>query len=137
MLEKFIGVKKISDPSTASLSALEFYGLPFVPQRIYWIQDFTPEAVRGNHSHKKLNQVFIMLAGSMSLVVHEGNKSCEYELTKHSIPLVIPPGTWRIMSKASSDALLLVVADRPYEQEDYIRDWNEYLKWYSENNSNE
>jgi hypothetical protein len=127
-------VNNISDPETASLSAVEFSSLPFNPERIYWIQDFTSKAVRGNHSHKNLTQVFIMVEGSMHLEIYEGPKSRSYEFTRKSTPLIIGPGTWRIMSNASSDAVLLVIADRPYEPEDYIRDWDEYQDWYLKNN---
>lgn len=131
MLNHYLGLKKISDPETASLASLEFSSLPFAPKRIYWIQDFTPQAVRGNHSHKELTQIFIMLSGQLTLEVFEGTKSMKYEMSRSSPPLIVPPGTWRIMSNASADALLFVLADRPYEEKDYIRDWSEYLNWHS------
>lgn len=131
MLNHYLGIKTISDPQTASLSSLEFSSLPFAPERVYWIQDFTPQAVRGNHSHKELTQIFIMLSGQLSLEIFEGTKSSKYEISRSSPPLIVPPGTWRIMSGASADALLFVIADRPYEELDYIRDWDEYLNWYS------
>ena len=131
MLNHYLGLKKFSDPETATLASLEFSSLPFAPKRIYWIQDFTPQAVRGNHSHKELTQIFIMLSGQLTLEVFEGTKSNKYEISRLSPPLIVPPGTWRIMSNASADALLFVLADRPYEEKDYIRDWNEYLNWYS------
>ena len=131
MLNHYLGVKTISDPKTASLSSLEFSSLPFTPKRVYWIQDFTPQAVRGNHSHKELTQIFIMLSGHLTLEVFEGTESTKYEISRSSPPVIIPPGTWRIMSNASADALLFVIADRAYEEIDYIRDWDEYLNWYS------
>ena len=131
MLNHYLGIKTISDPQTASLSSLEFSSLPFDPKRVYWIQDFTPQAVRGNHSHKELTQIFIMLSGQLTLEIFKGTKSNKYEISRLSPPLIVPPGTWRIMSNASADALLFVIADRPYEEKDYIRDWDEYLNWYS------
>ena len=132
MLNHYLELKKFSDPETATLASLEFSSLPFAPKRIYWIQDFTPQAVRGNHSHKELTQIFIMLSGQLTLEVFKGTKSNKYEISRLTPPLIVPPGTWRIMSNASADALLFVIADRPYEEKDYIRDWNEYLNWYSE-----
>jgi len=131
VLNHYLGIKTISDPQTASLSSLEFSSLPFDPKRVYWIQDFTPQAVRGNHSHKELTQIFIMLSGQLNLEIFEGTKSSKYKISRSSPPLIVPPGTWRIMSEASEDALLFVIADRPYEEMDYIRDWDEYLNWYS------
>jgi len=131
VLNHYLGIKTISDPQTASLSSLEFSSLPFGPKRVYWIQDFTPQAVRGNHSHKELTQIFIMLSGQLNLEIFEGTKSSRYKISRSSPPLIVPPGTWRIMSEASEDALLFVIADRPYEEMDYIRDWDEYLNWYS------
>ena len=67
----------------------------------------------------------------MALEIFEGARSTKYEISRSTPPLIVPPGTWRIMSEASSDALLFVIADRPYEESDYIRDWDEYLSWYS------
>ncbi len=67
----------------------------------------------------------------MTLEIFEGASSTKYEISRSTPPLIVPPGTWRIMSEASSDALLFVIADRPYEELDYIRDWDEYLSWYS------
>jgi hypothetical protein len=131
VLNHYSGIKTISDSETASLSSLEFSSLPFAPKRVYWIQDFTPQAVRGNHSHKELTQIFIMLSGYMTLEIFEGASSTKYEISRSTPPLIVPPGTWRIMSEASSDALLFVIADKPYEELDYIRDWDEYLSWYS------
>jgi len=131
VLNHYLGIKTISDPQTASLSSLEFSSLPFDPKRVYWIQDFTPQAVRGNHSHKELTQIFIMLSGQLNLEIFEGTKSSKYKISRSSPPLIVPPGTWRIMSEASEDALLFVIADRPYEEMDYIRDLDEYLNWYS------
>jgi len=126
-------IQKFHDVSSADLSVLEFTNLPWLPERIYWIKDFIPIAKRGNHAHKTLEQVFVMLSGILTLEIFEGTKCTKFELSKFSDPLFVPSMTWRVMSNASSDALLMVLASKPYSEHDYIRDWESYLQSYKNN----
>ena len=125
-------VQRINDTASANLSVLEFTDLPWQPKRIYWINDFVPTTTRGNHAHKVLEQVFILLAGSLTLEVFHGTASSKVELSKFSDPLFVPKMTWRVISNASSDAVCMVLANMPYSDDDYIRDWEQYLVLYKE-----
>ncbi len=125
-------VKDFSDRHSASLSVLEFTDLPWSPKRLYWLQNFKTGASRGNHAHKKLSQVFVMVRGSLVLDLYRGQSHERILFTTESGQILIEPGTWRVISTASVDALLLVAASERYDEEDYIRDWKNYLDWFNE-----
>lgn len=119
-----------SDVESASLSILEFHGLPWTPQRIYWLSNFVKGSTRGNHAHKTLSQVFVAISGSVQIEIYQGNKRSSFYLSPGNLGLSLEPGAWRVISDASEDALVMVLADAPYDESDYIRDWNDYLAWH-------
>jgi dTDP-4-dehydrorhamnose 3,5-epimerase-like enzyme len=131
MAKYIFNVEDYSDPNSAKLNVMEFSGLPWSPKRIYWLTDFTNSSTRGNHAHRQLSQVFLMLKGSVKIVLFKGSEFEEVYLTPQSGQLLIEPGIWRVISEASDDALLMVLADQPYKEEDYIRNWDEYLEWHA------
>jgi dTDP-4-dehydrorhamnose 3,5-epimerase-like enzyme len=130
MAKYIFNVEDYSDPNSAKLNVMEFSGLPWHPQRIYWLTEFTNNFTRGNHAHRQLSQVFLMLKGSVKIGLYKGSEFEEVFLSPESGQLLIEPGMWRVISDASDDALLLVLADQPYAEEDYIRNWDEYLEWH-------
>lgn len=125
-------IKTLIDPATGELSFLEFSDLPWEPKRIYWLKDLDWSTTRGNHAHKTLSQVFIMLSGSLTIEIFDGSKSQSYELSKGSGQLLVEPGYWRVIRNSTPDAVLLVLADQPYDENDYIRSLDDYLHWLKE-----
>lgn len=110
------------------ISIAEKETLPFVPRRIYWTY-FTPEDVkRGYHSHYNLEQVLVAVAGR--IVVTTEMKNCdkrEFVLDNPRVGLYIPKMCWRIM-QYSHNAVQICIASDEYDENDYIRDYNEFLK---------
>lgn len=86
---------------------------------------------RGNHAHKTLNQVMIMISGRLDLELYYGSEKTKFHLDSKSGYILVPSGYWRVMSNATSDAVLLVVADAEYSEKDYIRNWSEYQEWFA------
>lgn len=119
-----------SDPKTANLGVLEFRELGFVPRRAYWISDFVTGTSRGKHAHKTLNQVMLMIKGSLELSLSFGTFTQNIILSENSDYISIPSGYWREMKNATKDAVLLVLADAVYDETDYIRDWHAYIEWF-------
>lgn len=132
VMERFLSRIDRSDPESASLGVVEFSELSFSPKRIYWMSDFVKGKTRGNHAHKTLNQIFIAAQGTLKLELTDGKISKTIYLSKESGYLYITPGIWRVISGASDNAVLLVLADQPYDEQDYIRDWDQYLQWRSQ-----
>lgn len=113
-----------------TLGVLDFNELPFMPKRIYWITDSSEKVTRGAHAHKLLNQVFLVLSGSVDVEISKGLAKQTFNLTAQGPILILGPGYWRNIRLLTPSSLLLVLCDRQYEENDYIRDWEEYLEWY-------
>lgn len=82
--------------------------------------------VRGEHAHRKCTQLLMCVSGKILVSCDDGFKKAEYLLNGMHIALMIPPGIWAKQEYLTNDALLIVVCDRDYEAEDYIRDFDEY-----------
>ncbi len=116
-----------------TLGVLDFDVLPFIPKRIYWITNSPENTTRGAHAHKLLNQVFLVLSGSVTIDIFKGSEKQSFNLIAEGPILMLEPGYWRDIKLLTPDSLLLVLCDREYEENDYIRDWEDYLEWYSAN----
>ena len=103
-------------------------GLPFVPLRYFAVFDVPSKEVRGEHAHRKLEQLLVCLRGSLAVVVDDGNHRQEILLDSPAIAVYVPPMVWCVQYKYSADALLLVLASEAYEAEDYIRDYDDFLE---------
>lgn len=101
--------------------------LPFLPKRYFLVFDVPSREVRGEHAHKKLHQFLVCVKGSCSVMVDDGNNREEYALDTPGTALHIPPMVWGVQYKYSPDAVLLVLASDIYDQDDYIRDYDEFI----------
>ncbi len=103
--------------------------VPFEVKRVYYIFDTTPGTVRGNHAHRELKQVLICLSGACTIVCEmpDGVKS-EYRLDWPNKALLIEGMVWRQMKDFSKDAVLLVLASEHYDESDYLRKYDDFLK---------
>ena len=111
-----------------SLSVGEFpKQVPFVPKRYFIVFDVPGKDVRGEHAHRRCHQFLVCLRGSLSVVVDDGRASEEIALDGPSVGLYLPPMIWAVQYRYSADALLLVFASDPYDANDYIRDYDEFL----------
>ena len=119
----------LSDPTSALLMVVEFKDLDFKPERIYWMSKFVSGTTRGNHAHKTLRQAFFVLSGSVTLDLYIGETKTSVDMDNSSLVLRVDPGIWRVIRNASEDCVMMVLADQPYEENDYIRNWDEYLTW--------
>jgi acetyltransferase-like isoleucine patch superfamily enzyme/dTDP-4-dehydrorhamnose 3,5-epimerase-like enzyme len=103
--------------------------LPFEPKRIFMVYSVPNDKVRGAHAHKECDQFLIAAHGSVSVILDDGEKREEYTLSSPEVGIHIKPGVWGIQYKYSAEAVLLVLASHPYDAADYIRDYNEFVKW--------
>ncbi|HEB9338994.1 TPA: WxcM-like domain-containing protein [Campylobacter coli] len=112
-----------------SLIALEnLKEIPFEIKRIYYIYDTKPEFPRGAHAHRELEQVLIMMEGSCELVLNDGKNIKNIILNRPDIGLFIGKNMWREMKNFSYGAKLLVLASDFYNEKEYIRNYNEFLR---------
>ena len=102
--------------------------LPFLPQRFFLVFDVASREIRGEHAHRTLHQFLVCIKGSCALVVDDGENNQEIELNGPNIGVYLPPMVWGIQYKYSHDAVLLVLTSDIYNADDYIRDYDEFLK---------
>lgn len=102
--------------------------LPFVPQRYFLVFDVPSREVRGEHAHRTCHQFLVCVKGSCSVVVDDGQHRAEVLLDRPNLGIHVPPMVWATEYKYSADAVLLVLASDVYKAEDYIRDYDLFLK---------
>ncbi len=103
--------------------------IPFDIKRIYYIYGVSQKnIVRGAHAHKNLQQLIISIAGSFDIIVDNGINRTTCALQKPMQALHISPMTWCELTNFSTDAVCLVLASEHYDINDYIRDYDEFLK---------
>lgn len=102
--------------------------IPFEIKRVYYISKVEEGVIRGYHSHKALHQILICVSGSMKVRLKDGQSEEIVELSESNIGLYIGPMIWREMYDFSPDAVLLVLASEHYNEDDYIRNYDFYLK---------
>lgn len=101
--------------------------IPFLPKRFFTVMDVPTKETRGAHAHRTCEQFLVCLQGSFALVVDDGQNREEIILDRPSIGVYLPAMTWGIQYKFSEDAVLLVLASKIYDPDDYIRDYQEFL----------
>src|SRR6476620_3131690 len=125
---RIIEFPEIGNSILGYIAVAENNNLPFEVKRIYWTY-FTPEHVeRGGHAHRKLEQVLVAVAGTIriKLEMNDGQRS-EFILSKPDHGLYIPRMVWRTI-KYSHNAVQLCIASTEYAEQDYIRDYETFMK---------
>ena len=127
-LIKTISFKPLGD-ERGSLVALEGNkSVPFDIKRVYYIFGTKEGVSRGFHAHQNLKQVAVCVTGSCRFVLDNGKQREEVVLDKSTTGLLIEDLTWREMHDFSPDCVLMVLASEYYDESDYIRDYEEFLK---------
>lgn len=102
---------------------------PFDVKRVYYMYDVPGGESRGAHAHKDLSQVIIAASGSFRVMLDDGKVKRSFFLNRPYQGLYVKPGLWRELDDFSSGAVCMVLASDIYKQEDYIRDYDEFLKF--------
>lgn len=102
--------------------------IPFEIKRTYWLYDVPGGESRGGHAYRETEEFVIALSGSFDVIVDDGKENKTFHLNRSYYGLYIPKGMWREMDNFSTNSLALEFASTNYNPEDYIRDYNEFLK---------
>ena len=103
--------------------------LPFDVKRVYYLYDVPGGESRGSHAHKNLHQLIIASSGSFRVTLDDGNIKRSFFLNRPYQGLYVKPGMWRDLDDFSSGAVCLVLVSDVYMEEDYIRDYEEFLEF--------
>lgn len=126
---KIIELPKITDPR-GNLSVIEeFKDIPFKIERTYWIYDVPGGEFRGSHAYKENQEFIVALSGSFDVILDDGNEKKTFSLNRSYYGLYVPKGLWREMDNFSTNSLALVLSSTKFDKDDYIRDYNEFLKF--------
>jgi len=125
---KIINLPKITDPR-GNLTFIECgRHVPFNIQRVYYLYDVPGGAERGGHAHKDLHQLIIAMSGSFDIVLDDGREKKRFHLNRSYYGLYVCPMMWREMDNFSSGAVCLVLASNLYDEADYYRNYQEFLR---------
>lgn len=126
---RIIELPRITDPRGNLTVAEAMNHVPFDIRRAYWVYDVPGGESRGGHAHKRLKQLVIALSGSFTVTLDDGHERQTFLLNHPWQGLVIETGIWRTLDDFSSGAVCLVLASEPYDEEDYIYDYQEFLSY--------
>ena len=125
---QIIELPKILD-KRGNLSIIEeFKNIPFKIERTYWIYDVPGGESRGGPAYRENEEFIVALSGSFDVVLDDGNNKKIFSLNRSYYGLYVPKGLWREMNNFSTNSLALILSSTVYEEKDYIRDYNEFLK---------
>jgi dTDP-4-dehydrorhamnose 3,5-epimerase-like enzyme len=126
---KIINLPKILDPR-GNLSFLESGNqIPFDIKRTYWIYDVPGGEIRGGHAFKQQKELIIVLSGSLDVVVFDGIEEKMFSLNRSYYGLYVRNGMWRHMENFATNTIALVVSSTSFDENDYIREKDEFLKF--------
>ena len=128
-LGRIIELPTITDPRGNLTVAEAFTNVPFDIRRAYWVYDVPGGESRGGHAHKRLRQLVIAMSGSFTVTLDNGHEQQKYLLNHPWEGLLIETETWRTLDDFSSGAVCLVLASEPFEEDDYIYDYDEFLNY--------
>lgn len=103
--------------------------VPFDVKRVYYLYDIPGGESRGAHAHKELYQLIIAASGSFKVTLDDGRQKKSFNLNRSYYGLLVVPGIWRDIDDFSSGAVLLCLASEHYKAEDYIRNYDEFMKY--------
>lgn len=128
---KIIDLRKIHDVR-GNLTPIEGgVDVPFNIKRVYYLYDVPGGESRGAHAHKKDYQFLIAAMGAFEVLVDDGVNSKVFTLNRSYYGLLVPPGIWSAEQNFSSGSVCLVLTDNGYDASDYIRDYEDFLKYKS------
>lgn len=102
--------------------------VPFDIRRVYYLYDVPGGSDRGAHAHRDLEQVIISMAGSFDLLLDDGLQKKKIHLNRSYYGVYLCPMTWRYLDNFSSGAVCMVLASQPFDEDDYIRDYEQFIE---------
>lgn len=104
-----------------------FKEIPFAIKRVFYLYDVPGGESRGGHAHKECHQFLIAVSGSFEILLDDGTAKRVVQLNRPYLGLHIPPGIWANEYNFSSGSICLVLTSHPYSEQDYIRNYDDFL----------
>ena len=126
---KIINLPKIIDPRGNLTVAEQMHDIPFDVKRVYWVYDVPSGENRGGHAHKDCREFIIAVSGSFTVTLDDGKETKTFLLNHPYQGLLVETGIWRTLEDFSSSAVCLVLASDLFDEEDYIREYEDYIQY--------
>jgi len=124
---RIIGMPRVEDPR-GNLTFIESNNhIPFDIKRVYYTYDVPGGSERGSHAHKNLRQLIIAMSGSFDVVLDDGLNKHRFHLNRSYYGLYVCPMMWRTIDNFSSGSVCMVLASELYDENDYFRDYSEFM----------
>ena len=127
-IPQLISLPKFLDPRGNLSFIEEETHLPFKIRRVYWIYDVPGGEHRGGHAFRETEELIVALSGSFDVVLHDGQKEHRFSLNRSYYGVYVPKMLWRMLENFSTNSLALIIASTEYNEDDYIRDLEEFRK---------
>lgn len=125
---RIIELPKITDPRGNLTFVESERHIPFDIKRIYYLYDVPGGSERGSHAHRTLHQFIIAISGSFDVILEDGHKQERFLMNRPYYGLYISPMMWRTIENFSSGSVCMVLASDYYDESDYYRDYDEFLR---------
>ena len=134
---RIIDLPKHTDPRGNLSFAENIKQVPFNINRIYWIYDVPGGEARGGHAYKENEEFIIALSGSFDVILDNGVEKKCFALNRSYYGLYVPKGVWREIDNFSTNSVALILSSTPFNEEDYIRSYDEYKVWLQHEGQND
>lgn len=124
-----IDLPKIVDPRGNLTVAEGLKDVPFEVKRVYWTYDVPSGESRGGHAHRRCEEFIVAVSGSFDVTLDDGRERRTFHLNHPCQGLYVGTGIWRTLDDFSSGAVCLVLASEGFEEEDYIREYDDYTEY--------
>ena len=128
-LGRIINLPKMVDPRGNLTVAEQLKDVPFSMSRAYWVYDVPSGECRGGHAHKHCREFIVAVSGSFTVTLTNGQAQRTFMLNHPYQGLLVNTDVWRTLDDFSSGAVCLVLAEDPFDEDDYIRDYQDYLRY--------
>ena len=130
-LGKIISLQKVVDPRGNLTVAQGMKDIPFYVARVYWTYDVPSSTSRGGHAHKHCREFVIAVSGSFTVTLDNGHEKKSFLLNHPYQGLLIETDIWRTLDDFSSGAVCLVLAEKTFDEADYIRNYDDFIDYLS------
>jgi len=128
MVSRIIDLNKVLDDRGNLTFIEEFKDIPFSISRTYWVYDVPGGEIRGAHAFKEQREFIVALSGSFDVVLNKGDGEQRYHMNRSYYGLYVPAMHWRYLDNFSTNSVALILTDKVFSEEDYIWDFNDFIK---------
>ncbi len=125
---RLIELPKIHDPRGNLTFIEQNRHIPFDIRRVYYLYDVPGGAERGGHAHREMHQFIVAMSGSFDIILDDGKRKVRHHLNRSYYGIYVCPMIWRELDNFSSGAVCLSLASTLYDEADYFRDYQDFLK---------